>query len=730
MNIFKLPRPIFRLAYRLALNTRRAIFGKQQCKTFGLECERESISEIYVINLERQPGRWKRVQEELSQISDAEGNSLLAMTNHFPAVDAKTLVDLPAPSVLDAKYTLADQLFVEPQPSLLPERFNLEEPIQMTRQEIAVAMSHIEVWRKIADGDSGHVLILEDDVTFSHHFAAHTDRAWGDIWKSQKCPSGFELLYLSYKEVNHGAEKTFLSTNVFQPFRGLWYLSGYVLSRRGAEKLLARLPVRGPVDLWINQQFSDLDVKATSKSLISQRTDQPSDNSYSVLPVLSKIGIRLGERPAVYEPPSLKGPVFAFGDSGSNLSSLGTALSMLGYRCCSDIEDLPDQETDRLLSDNGKPVFNAYVNVGSLTERVSALAVRYPRARFILVTVDEPRAECRSASNNRNAGPSVVQQVEEALVEAGVTPLTLSPEHNGWIPLCEFLGCVPSANDYPRILQRGQRRLERKANTNGPALRSQRLKFDESPWIASPESNWSGVPSIPEVRGHHEQSRNIEFSDSFQELDLSYWKVRDDTFPSNLALFTPSNLSLSPDLGAVLTLRQEDMGVREYSAGALSTQRQFLYGRFEAVIKSNRVPGLVTGMFLHRNSPRQEIDLEFTGNDPSKILTNVYYNPGSEGARVEYGYRGTPIAIDLGFDASCDFHKYAIEWGAEYIRWYVDERLVHQRRNWEPTPIPQLPMTFHLNHWPTNSRELAGRLRKSALPSSIAVRSVLLQTFA
>jgi beta-glucanase (GH16 family) len=61
---------------------------------------------------------------------------------------------------------------------------------------------------------------------------------------------------------------------------------------------------------------------------------------------------------------------------------------------------------------------------------------------------------------------------------------------------------------------------------------------------------------------------------------------------------------------------------------------------------------VITGFFLHRNSPRQEIDIEFLGNDTTKLLVNVYYNPGYEGARMEYGFRSTPTLIDLGFDAA------------------------------------------------------------------------------
>src|SRR5690606_27979087 len=145
---------------------------------------------------------------------------------------------------------------------------------------------------------------------------------------------------------------------------------------------------------------------------------------------------------------------------------------------------------------------------------------------------------------------------------------------------------------------------------------------------------------------------------------------------------------------------------------------RYLYGRFEAVIKVSRTPGVVTGIFLHRDSPRQEIDIEIAGNRPDRLLVNVFYNPGNEGSKFDYGYRGAASYIDLGFDASESYHLYSIEWRPSEIRWFVDNRLVHSRVVWDPTPIPHLPMAFHVNIWPTRSKELAGRLASHQFPTS------------
>lgn len=58
---------------------------------------------------------------------------------------------------------------------------------------------------------------------------------------------------------------------------------------------------------------------------------------------------------------------------------------------------------------------------------------------------------------------------------------------------------------------------------------------------------------------------------------------------------------------------------------------------------------------------------------------NVFYNPRPDGTKLEYGYRGTPTEIELGFDAAGDFHLYEIEWQPDCIAWKVDGVAVYER---------------------------------------------------
>lgn len=157
------------------------------------------------------------------------------------------------------------------------------------------------------------------------------------------------------------------------------------------------------------------------------------------------------------------------------------------------------------------------------------------------------------------------------------------------------------------------------------------------------------------------------------------WKLRNDTFPSNLSIFKPDNVKILTCNIISMTLREQITFVRNFTSAAIVTHEKFLYGRYIAEIKPPNVLGVITGVFLHRNSPHQEIDIEFLGKDATKMLVNVFYNQGIEGTKLEYGYRGTPALIHLGFDASEEFHFYEIEWNRHTIRWLVDKKVVHER---------------------------------------------------
>lgn len=308
MNLNKVVSPLQTLVFRTWRSlTVFAPGGRVQA--FGKGTGR--IGAIVVINLDRQPRRWRRVTKELGRFRTCEGAPLMSITRRLSAVDARDGRAVAATVDVDAMYRIGDQLYVQPD-AKLAECFAEDEPVRMTRQEVAVARSHVEVWKDIATGIDDYVLVLEDDVWFKPGAAAAIDCGWSAALDRCAVEGGPKLLYFSYTDAGGTTVRDDACDSLFRPVRGLWFLSGYVLSREGAAALLRAMPVIGPVDLWMNYRFAELGALALTAPAIAQRHDGASDNAYSVLPYLARAGIVDAEHGA--KPPDLSraGPVLAW----------------------------------------------------------------------------------------------------------------------------------------------------------------------------------------------------------------------------------------------------------------------------------------------------------------------------------------------------------------------------------------------------------------------------------
>jgi GR25 family glycosyltransferase involved in LPS biosynthesis len=376
-----------RLAHRVRVRT-RVLDPNRRASVFSERGEADSLGRIYVINLDRKPDRWRRVRRELDRFRGRHGERLTALTRRISAIDARYMAPAPDPAVLRPSYTLADQLTVDPNPMLEIDDQTRMHEIAMTSQEIAVALSHIETWRRIVNSNDDAALILEDDVVMTYGFARRLQATWTAL-REPNCGADFDLLYLAYKNVD-AAKQALTSTPVRRQDPGVWEAAAYILTKTAAQKLLDQLPAFGPIDLWLNMQFEKIKTFTAGRPLIEQRIDEPSTNSYSVLPVLSQVGVITDEEALLPPPGKLPGPVIGLGDPHSGLTSLAKALSMVGYTCLSDIDHMPQRELQMLRGGVRRRQFSAYVNVGSLdSEMIQKIVTAYPDALFVLTTPDQ-----------------------------------------------------------------------------------------------------------------------------------------------------------------------------------------------------------------------------------------------------------------------------------------------------------------------------------------------------
>jgi GR25 family glycosyltransferase involved in LPS biosynthesis len=704
MNLDRILSPVRTFAFRTWRSMAVCVPGAR-IRAFGGGAGQ--IGAITVINLDRQPSRWALVTRELGRFRTSDGVPLTAITQRLAAIDARDGRSVAATGDVDVMYRIGDQLHVQPD-ARLAECFSEEEPVRMTRQEVAVARSHVEAWKSVASGTNQFVLVLEDDVWFTPGARAAIDRGWRMARSRCAGDGGPKLLYLSYSDAGGTAVREGVSDGVFQAVRGLWFLSGYVLSREGAAGLLRAMPVVGPVDLWMNFQLPQLGALALSSPAIAQRRDVKSDNVYSMLPYLARAGIVDAAQGA--KPPDLAHcrPVLAW-TAGAEQEWMAMALSMLGLRVRAfDGDEPPMRERD--LRDLFEE-FDAVVDARLMPAVVAAVGAD---ERFVVLL----EADARTPAG-----------LERAQLSASRSAI-VAPDASGrgsWEVLCDLLELVRPVDEFPVGVPRSFRlfRDDRPTGRLASTTRSQvaSRSMDHSPWILPVTSRWR--PALHATRPARVagqpivEARMTEPSTEFPSLV--------ETFPGNLASFAHGNLQHS-DEGGRLTLEAVAGGLRPYRSGAFASVRSFKFGRFEADIRPAPGSGLLTGFFLHRDTPMQEIDIEFPGSDLRRMLANVYFNPGDDGSAMSFGYRGSPCCIDLGFDASRDFHRYAIDWRPGRMAWLVDGSVVHERAGWDPTPIPHLAMRVHANLWTPRSAELAGRIDEGSLPVSAVFRSVSVST--
>jgi len=130
---------------------------------------------------------------------------------------------------------------------------------------------------------------------------------------------------------------------------------------------------------------------------------------------------------------------------------------------------------------------------------------------------------------------------------------------------------------------------------------------------------------------------------------------------------------------------------KPYASGEFrSTQEKYGYGYYEVRMKPAKGDGLVSSFFIYTGTYGQEdhheIDFEFLGRDTTSVQLNYYVEGKGNHEKI----------IDLGFDASKQFHNYGFSWTPESLTWYVDGKPVHTVKG----KVPYKPGKIMVNFWP------------------------------
>lgn len=146
----------------------------------------------------------------------------------------------------------------------------------------------------------------------------------------------------------------------------------------------------------------------------------------------------------------------------------------------------------------------------------------------------------------------------------------------------------------------------------------------------------------------------------------------------------PENVSLDGEGHLVITARREAFAGSAFTSARIKTQGLFsqAYGRFEARLKTPYGPGVWPAFWMLGDNIETvgwplcgEIDImELRGQEPN-LINGTLHGPGYSG--------GSAITQTYGFESGrfdTDFHLFAVEWGEDYIDFFVDETLYQRLR--------------------------------------------------
>jgi beta-glucanase (GH16 family) len=151
------------------------------------------------------------------------------------------------------------------------------------------------------------------------------------------------------------------------------------------------------------------------------------------------------------------------------------------------------------------------------------------------------------------------------------------------------------------------------------------------------------------------------------------------------------NVSLDGDGNLVITARRESFGGRAFTSARIKTQGLYeqTYGRFEARIKMPWGPGIWPAFWLLGANvdiigwpEAGEIDIMEYRGQQTNLINGTVHGPGySADSSVTKTYGFEQARFDT------DFHLFAVEWGKNYLRFYVDD-ILYQEIKPEDLPGP------------------------------------------
>ena len=173
-------------------------------------------------------------------------------------------------------------------------------------------------------------------------------------------------------------------------------------------------------------------------------------------------------------------------------------------------------------------------------------------------------------------------------------------------------------------------------------------------------------------------ARSGDFRDEFTSFDVRQWVKIDRPFGHGTLE--------SANVGVANGLLGVELPAGTLNGGEMRSTALNRFGTYRVRMKVANAPTSLTAFFLYKRPDfAQELDIEIF-NDTSR---RVWFSTYSGGAQTH------TIEKQLPFDATADFHEYAIEYDPGAVRFLVDGV---EMQSWS-TGVPRSAMYLYVNAW-------------------------------
>ena len=213
----------------------------------------------------------------------------------------------------------------------------------------------------------------------------------------------------------------------------------------------------------------------------------------------------------------------------------------------------------------------------------------------------------------------------------------------------------------------------------------------------------------------------LAWEDNFDAFDSSKWTLMTHSWDGNLAQFSVDNTKFQDGIASILLTRAENDTAKPFRGIEMRSKSTLTYGKVETRARFAKGSGVVSAVVLiYTPWPADdwnELDMEYlSGRDAMQFNTMVYDGPPVE-KPVTTSVTPTqdPRVMELGFDATADFHIYTMEWTPTAVRFLVDGEVKH---DWnESISLMRLPQNLLLTIWASSSATWAGAVDDSTAPT-------------